>query len=139
MRAALLIGVRGYRRPGTARPVGEAVVFGLIASSALIIGAAVGSRYTPPQQVVGVLLAFASGSLIAALCFELFPDAFEHGGAWRAGLGLLAGGATFVAANAWLDRRVPGSAEKHQSDKIADAADGDPATGGPAATSAVGF
>ena len=35
----------------------------------------------------------ASGSLLAALSFELFPDAFERGGAWRAGLGLLAGGA----------------------------------------------
>jgi ZIP family zinc transporter len=88
--------------------VGEAILFGLIASSALIIGGVVGSYVTPPKQVTGVLLAFASGALFSALAFELFSDAFEFGGAWRAGLGLLAGGATFVIVNAWLDSRVAG-------------------------------
>jgi zinc transporter, ZIP family len=98
--------------------VGEAVVFGLIASSALIIGSVVGARWKPPKSLLGVLLAFASGSLIAALCFELFPDAYEHGGAWRAGLGLLAGGAAFVVANYWLDSRVAGSTKQDQSEKV---------------------
>ena len=98
--------------------MGEAILFGVIASSALIIGGAVGARVGVSQTVSGVLLAFASGSLIAALCFELFPDAFEHGGATRAGLGLLAGGATFVLANAWLDSRVAGDPEQDQSEKV---------------------
>ena len=119
--------------------MGEAILFGLIASSALIIGGTIGAYVSVPQTISGVLLAFASGSLIAALCFELFPDAFELGGATRAGLGLLAGGATFVVVNAWLDRRVAGEAGKKQSQKVSDAADGDPATGGPGAGPAVGF
>ncbi len=104
--------------------MGEAVVFGLIASSALVVGGFVGARWKPPQSILGVLLAFASGSLIAALCFELFPDAYEHGGAWRAGLGLLAGGAAFVLANTWLDSRVAGSAEKEQTEKVRSASSG---------------
>jgi ZIP family zinc transporter len=49
-----------------------AVLFGLAASSALVIGAAVGARWSPPKQLTGVLLAFASGALISALAFELF-------------------------------------------------------------------
>ncbi len=59
------------------------------------------------------------------------------GGAWRAGLGLLAGGATFVVVNAWLDSRVAGDTGKEQSEKVGDAA---AEGGGRAAPSgAVGF
>ena len=104
--------------------MGEAVVFGLIASSALVVGGFVGARWKPPKSILGVLLAFASGSLIAALCFELFPDAYEHGGATRAGLGLLAGGAAFVLANTWLDSRVAGGADQDQTEKVKDASSG---------------
>ncbi len=118
--------------------MGESIIFGLIASSALLLGGLVGAYVKVPKTVSGVLLAFASGSLIAALCFELFPEAYELGGATRAGLGLLAGGASFVVANTLLDRWVAGSAEKKQSEKLADADTG----GGAAArggTGAVGF
>ena len=86
----------------------EAILYGLAASSALVIGSVVGSRWDPPAQVTGVLLAFASGALISALAFELFEEAFHLGGAVRSGLGLLAGAAAFVAADAWLDQRVAG-------------------------------
>ena len=79
--------------------MGQALLFGLIGSSALVVGGVLGAYWRPPQRVSGVLLAFASGSLISALCFELFPEAYELGGAWRAGLGLLAGGTAFVLAN----------------------------------------
>jgi ZIP family zinc transporter len=77
-----------------------------------------GAYWRPPEAIVGVLLAFASGALIAALCFELFPEAYELGGAWRAGLGLLAGGTTFVIANAALDHWMSGSAEHKQTEKV---------------------
>lgn len=85
-----------------------AVWFGLAASSALVIAAVIGARWSPPKQVTGVLLAFASGALISALAFELFEEAFALGGAVRAGLGLLAGAATFVVADTLLDRYVSG-------------------------------
>ena len=94
----------------------EALLFGLVASSALVVGGTVGAYWNAPQQVSGVLLAFASGALIGALTFELFPDAFELGGLTLAGLGLLAGGATFVVVNTILDRRVEGD-RSEQSDK----------------------
>lgn len=86
----------------------EAVLFGLAASSALAIGALIGTRVDPPKMVTGVLLAFASGALISALAFELFEEAFHLGGAARSGLGLLAGAAVFVATDTWLDKRVTG-------------------------------
>jgi ZIP family zinc transporter len=46
-----------------------ALLVGSVASSALVVGAVVGSTWSPPKQVTGVLLAFASGALISALAF----------------------------------------------------------------------
>lgn len=88
----------------------EALVLGLIGSSALVIGGAAGAWWRPPMRVNGVLLAFASGTLISALAFELFPEAVELGGLMPAGLGLLVGAVTFVIVNTWLDARVARSA-----------------------------
>lgn len=85
-----------------------ALLYGLAASSALIIGAAIGTRWQPPRMVTGVLLAFASGALVSALAFELFGDAFELGGAIGSGGGLLAGAITFVVTDTLLDRHVAG-------------------------------
>jgi ZIP family zinc transporter len=85
-----------------------AVLFGLAASSALVIGAAIGSAWSPPRRLTGVLLAFASGALISALAFELFEEAFALGGAWRSGIGLLVGAAAFVTVDTALDRRIAG-------------------------------
>jgi ZIP family zinc transporter len=85
-----------------------AILYGLAASSALVIGAAIGTRWAAPKRVTGVLLAFASGALISALAFELFEEAFELGGAVRSGLGLLAGAVAFVSVDTALDRYLVG-------------------------------
>lgn len=58
----------------------QALLYGLAASSALVIGAVVGSYLNVPKRLVAVALAFASGSLTAALAFELFSEAFRQGG-----------------------------------------------------------
>ena len=60
--------------------MGQALVFGLLGSSALVIGGALGAYWRAPHQISGVLLAFASGTLISALAFELFPEAVHLGG-----------------------------------------------------------
>ena len=86
--------------------MGQALVFGLLGSSALLIGGALGAYWQVPQRISGVLLAFASGTLISALTFELFPEAVHLGGLWPAGLGLIAGGLTFVFINTALDSWV---------------------------------
>ncbi|MDQ3738162.1 MAG: zinc permease, partial [Actinomycetota bacterium] len=88
----------------------EALVVGLIGSSALVLGGALGSRWATPEHVTGVLLAFASGTLIAALAFELFPEAVHVGGLAPSAAGLFVGAATFVVANTVLDSRVASGA-----------------------------
>jgi ZIP family zinc transporter len=86
--------------------VPEALLFGLIASSALVIGGVAGAFWRPPRALVAVALAFASGALITALAFDLFEESFNTGGAWPSGVGLLVGAAAFVAADELLDRHM---------------------------------
>lgn len=52
------------------------------------------------------MLAFASGALITAVAFELFEHAYNHGGAWRAGVSFLAGATAFIVVDTWLDRQT---------------------------------
>jgi ZIP family zinc transporter len=99
-----------------------ALLYGLAASSALVIGAAIGTRFEPSTRITGVLLAFASGALISALAFELFEEAFELGGAVRAGLGLLAGAAAFVATDTALDRYIAGHPGPEEREVVAEGA-----------------
>jgi ZIP family zinc transporter len=87
----------------------SALLFGMIASSALVIGGLVGAYLRPPQRLVAVALAFASGSLITALAIDLFAEPFRTGGVWLSGIGLLAGAAAFMAADRLLDRYIEGA------------------------------
>ncbi|MDQ0576652.1 ZIP family metal transporter [Agromyces albus] len=84
--------------------MGTVLLFGAVASSALIIGAAIGVRFELPKRLLAMLLAFAAGALITALTFELFEDSYERGGIWRAGIGLFVGALVFTLLSAFLDR-----------------------------------
>jgi hypothetical protein len=59
----------------------------------------IASRWQPPPRITGVLLAFASGTLVSALAFELFRHAVGAGRLAPAGLGLLAGLATLALSD----------------------------------------
>ena len=98
----------------------EALLFGVLATSSLAIGGVVGCYWDAPKRVTGVMLAFASGAMVSALAFELFPEAVELGGVAPAGWGLLAGAAVFVAVNTWLDSRV---APPEEAKELAEAKD----------------
>ncbi|EMY32937.1 divalent heavy-metal cations transporter [Arthrobacter crystallopoietes BAB-32] len=84
--------------------MGTAILFGLVASSALVLGSLIGVRFELPKRVLAILLSFASGALITALAFELFEDSYQQGGIWRAALGLFAGAVVFTVLSALLDR-----------------------------------
>jgi zinc transporter, ZIP family len=80
-----------------------AFVFGILGSSALVVGGAIGAWWDAPRRLTGIFLAFASGTLISALAFELFPDAVEMAGLATASAGLVVGALVFVVVNLRLD------------------------------------
>ena len=97
----------------------DALLFGVIASSALVLGALAGGRLQIPKRVLAAMLAFAAGALITALSFELFEDSYEQGGIWRAALGLFAGAVVFTVISQRLDRLAEGDVtEDDGSEKL---------------------
>lgn len=82
----------------------QAGLWGLLAGSALLIGAAAGYYLRVPRRVVAAVMAFGSGVLISALSFELMDEAFRRGGFDSTAAGFLAGAAAFTAANWALAR-----------------------------------
>ncbi|MDH4608005.1 hypothetical protein [Pseudomonas sp. BN102] len=82
----------------------QAGLWGWLAASSLLIGAAVGFLVKLPQKVVASIMAYGSGVLVAALCFGQIPEAERIGGLWPTMAGLLAGGAIFVLASQYIDR-----------------------------------
>ena len=99
--------------------MGQSLLFGVIASSALVLGALAGGRIQFPKRVLAAMLAFASGALITALAFELFEDSYEQGGMWRAALGLIAGAVVFTVISQRLDRIAEsGGGEDQGSEKL---------------------
>ena len=92
----------------------QAGVWGLVAGSALLIGAAVGYLATLPQRLVAAIMAFGGGVLISALAFELMDQAYQRGGFVATGIGFLGGAAVYSAANLYLARR--GAKHRKRSD-----------------------
>lgn len=82
----------------------QPLLVGLIASSALVIGGAIGCRWRPPERVIAVMLGFASGSLIVAVAFDLFEEAYLNAGLFVSGGGLIIGAAAFMLITSAMDR-----------------------------------
>lgn len=121
--------------------MGQAVIFGVIASSALVLGALAGGRLKFPKRVLAAMLAFAAGALITALTFEMFEDSYEQGGIWRAALGLVVGAVVFTVVSERLDRMAEGHRkDDHGSEKLdTDAAAKDAPTSPASVTGAAGL
>lgn len=82
----------------------QAGFWGLVAGSALLIGAAVGFYFNISQRIIAGIMAFGSGVLISALSFELMDEAHKLGGFDSTAIGFLGGAAVFTGAN-WLVNR----------------------------------
>jgi ZIP family zinc transporter len=82
----------------------QAGLWGLLAGSALLVGAAAGFYLKVPARLVAAVTAFGSGVLISALSFELMDEAYRRGGLDSTSLGFLGGAVLFTAANWALAR-----------------------------------
>lgn len=90
--------------------MGTALLYGLGTAIPLVIGAAIGLRYTLPKPLLASLMAFGAGTMIAAVSNELFEPAFLQAGAFTAGVALFLGATVYVVANRFLERRGGGGA-----------------------------
>jgi ZIP family zinc transporter len=84
----------------------RAILFAVIVSAGLLLGTAIGAAWRPPRRFVAALLAFAAGSLTAALALELFAEENQED-VVVAGVGLVAGATVFIVLAAALEHRWP--------------------------------
>jgi ZIP family zinc transporter len=83
----------------------QAGLWGLLAGSSLLLGAAVGYFARLPQRLIAAVMAFGSGTLISALAFDLMDEAYHRGGFAATAIGFVAGAAVYTAVNWVLARR----------------------------------
>ncbi|MFE9396361.1 ZIP family metal transporter [Streptomyces flavidovirens] len=80
-------------------------MWGLVAGSALLLGAVLGYGVRIPQWVVASVMAFGAGVLLSAVSFELVEEAYDQAGLAPAAVGTVGGAVAYTAGNMWLARR----------------------------------
>lgn len=82
----------------------EALLWGMLASSSLIIGSVIVLVKPPSQRVTGLVMAFGAGALISAVAYDLVEDAFEKGTGGTLFAGIAAGALVFYLGDAMIDQ-----------------------------------
>jgi ZIP family zinc transporter len=82
----------------------EAALWGFLAASTLLVGAALAMARPWRQRSIGLIAGFGAGALISSLTLDLTASAFKEAGQLVAVIGLIAGALTFFAGN-WLLHR----------------------------------
>jgi ZIP family zinc transporter len=82
----------------------EALGWGALAASSLVIGALLSLARDWPLWLVALVLAFGAGALISAVSFELAEDGIEVGGPGAVAVGLGLGALTYFALDGVVER-----------------------------------
>ena len=102
----------------------QAGLWGLLAGSALLVGAAAGYFARVPQRIIAAIMAFGGGVLISALSFDLMDEAYKRGGFDSTAIGFLGGAAVYTAANWLLARHGAKHRKRSGEQQAAEAKDG---------------
>jgi len=83
----------------------NAFLWGLLATSSLIIGGVIASRFSLSKKALGVIMAFGAGTLISAISYELIFEAVKLApGTGFAAFGLFAGALTFYFSDKLIEK-----------------------------------
>jgi zinc transporter, ZIP family len=83
----------------------EAFGWGFVAQLSLLLAGLLVCWVTVPTKVIGILGGFGAGAMIAAVSFDLLPEAQADIGPWQTSLWMLVGVAVFLLADRVVDRR----------------------------------
>jgi ZIP family zinc transporter len=82
-----------------------AFLWGLLATSSLIIGGIIASRITIGKRTLGIIMAFGAGTLISAISYELIFEALKMAKATGfPAFGFFAGALTFFLADKLIEK-----------------------------------
>jgi CRP-like cAMP-binding protein len=91
---------------------------GVLGASSLAIGAYVGVIWRPKQAFSAAIMAFGSGTLIAAIAFEITPNVYHVQGFVPLAIGFAIGGILFTTLSQYIDEhggflRKPASSRRY--------------------------
>lgn len=86
----------------------EAFGWGVLSSSALLVGALIAYRFRPGRRVIAVVMAVGTGLLIGSVSFELIDEALRTRTVGWVALLVLIGAAAFTVGDWLLERRGGG-------------------------------
>ena len=112
-----------------------ALLAGLVAGGALLLGSAIAWFVKVPAKVVAGIMAFGAGVLISALTLELVSEAMDQGGLLATSGGFLAGAVIYVGLNILLARS--GARHRKRSGDQQSSAQEDSGSGGAIAIGAL--
>jgi zinc transporter, ZIP family len=101
----------------------NAFLWGLLATSSLVLGGLIASRFAIGKRTLGLIMAFGAGTLISAVAYELIFEAIKLGkGTGFPALGLFAGAFTFYFSDRLIEKLGAGNHAKieasHQSSLV---------------------
>src|SRR4051812_41617551 len=108
----------GERRPVGDQPMTafDALLWGLLSASSLLIGAALAIWMRPSNRAIGLIMGFGSGALISAVAYELAPEAVA--GNTLTAFWLALGALTFFVGDLLIDRRGGAQRKSIASDSV---------------------
>ncbi|WP_366163649.1 ZIP family metal transporter [Bacillus infantis] len=83
----------------------NALMWGGISGSAVLLGATASMLLQIPQKVIGLIMAFGTGVLIGAASYELIGNAVIEGGILATSIGFLSGAILFTILDSIVSRR----------------------------------
>jgi ZIP family zinc transporter len=85
--------------------MGQAILWGVVAASPLLIGAVLALLRRWPDRLLGIILGFGAGALMASIAFELWEQGVELAGHLPLIIGVGAGALCYYVAARILDAR----------------------------------
>jgi ZIP family zinc transporter len=99
----------------------EALGWGALAASSLLVGALLAFARRWPDRQLGIVLAFGAGALISAVSFELAGEGIEVGSLRSTAIGLGAGALAYFALDGIVEARTSRKSRKRERAGASDA------------------
>jgi ZIP family zinc transporter len=102
----------------------NAFLWGILATSSLVLGGLLGIWFKPGRRTLGVIMAFGAGVLISAVAYELILEAVHlAAGSGRTALGFAAGALTFFIIELLIEKIGAGERKAIESTGQSEGAD----------------
>ncbi len=83
----------------------DAFLWGLLATSSLVLGGLIISWFSLSKKALGIIMAFGAGTLISAVAYELIYEAVKLGrGSFYPGIGFFTGAFTFYFSDLLIEK-----------------------------------